>query len=64
MGVSKVKVKLKTSLSGLTFSYKKGDEVEIDEKKGRAWIAAGVATEIRKKDVPKKTRTTKPKNEE
>lgn len=53
-----MKVKLKTSLSGLDFSYKKGDEVELEDKKAKEWIEAGVATEVKGKEPPKKASTT------
>lgn len=53
-----MKIKLKTSLSGLDFSYKKGDEVELEDKKAKEWIEAGVATEVKGKEPPKKAGTT------
>ena len=56
-------VKLKTSLSGLDFSYKKGEEVELEDKKAKEWIEAGVATEVKVKEPPKKASTTKPKTD-
>lgn len=56
-----MKVKIKTSLSGLDFSYKKGEAVELEDKKAKEWIAAGVATEVKRKEPPKKVGTTKPK---
>lgn len=53
-----MKVKLKTSLSGLDFSYKKGDEVDLEDKKAKEWIEAGVATEVKGKEPPKKASAT------
>lgn len=52
-----MKVKINTSLSGLNFSYKKGDEVELEDKRAKEWIKAGVATEI-KSQINKKVDTT------
>lgn len=49
-----MKVKINTSLSGLNFSYKKGDEVEIEDKRAKEWIRAGVATEIKAQGTTKK----------
>lgn len=58
-----MKVKINTSLSGLNFSYKKGDEVEIEGKRAKQWIKAGVAMEIKPQGNTKKTNiTTKSKN--
>lgn len=53
-----MKIKLKTSLSGIDFSYKKGDEVELEDKKAKEWIEAGVATEVKGKEAHKKASTT------
>ncbi|MGF7186649.1 hypothetical protein GGQ84_002773 [Desulfitispora alkaliphila] len=49
-----MKVKIKSSLSGLDFSYKKGEEVELSENRGKTWIKAGVAVEVKKQGASKK----------
>lgn len=49
-----MKVRINTSLSGLNFSYKKGDEVELEDKRAKQWIKAGVASEVKPQGTTKK----------
>ncbi|SCY25386.1 hypothetical protein [Alkaliphilus peptidifermentans] len=50
-----MKVRINTSLSGLNFSYKKGEEVDMEERKAKEWIKAGVAVEVKVQEATKKT---------
>jgi hypothetical protein len=38
-----LKVRIKTSLAGLDFSYVNGDEAELPDEMAKSWIKAGVA---------------------
>ncbi len=52
-----MRVKMKTSLSGLNFSYKKGEEIELEKDRGEEWVKAGVAEELANKKPIKKPKS-------
>ena len=58
-----MKVKILKSVSGLDFSYKKGDEVNLESKKAKVWLQAGVAKEIKTKSSNNKGQNRKAKAE-
>ncbi|WP_350342351.1 hypothetical protein PRVXT_001579 [Proteinivorax tanatarense] len=60
-----MKVEILQSLSGLDFSYKKGDKVNLDAKKAKSWIESGLAKEVKSESKSKGgTKKTKAKQSE
>ena len=58
-----MRVKILKSLSGLDFSYRKGQEVELEDNRAKKWIEGEVAVEVKLQTTAKKapSNTTKSK---